>query len=1448
MNKKKFSVIALVLLVVMAISALVLAACNPDDTPADTSSDTEATEGLLISNSDFKVIGTSGDFPRSVTSWSGARLYSSSAVHEDVIAGAVNLSSATYEQYRHLWDDEDGALYKLLTADGRYGENDAIKNALMIYMPKENETGDEDYGPTAYGYTSASFSIEKNAYYKLSVDVLTYDIAGDPDNEDADPGARIYVSSATYAEFAGIDTDGKWVTYEIYIEGGVSSSSSLTVNLSLGKYSSYYSDGLTTGYAFFDNVTLEKLTDEGGMTAAEKYAKATADEKTQYEEEKNDPADVRTVATASLKLTNGGFEFGSTSIASSTAPSGWSMVRGDSAPSSDRFNGIVSLSSFEEDYADFVSSSYYIKDGDSVVRYYPAEQLAGIADSVVSRDGVMGDNVYMLSQQLMTAQGIRTSRDIVIEKNKYYILSVDVYLANIYGAGMTLRLTGSGNDIEITGIASNPTGDDNAVVYGSPEEGKSTAGWTTFTFVIHGNSYRDMSYKMEMWLGTDTPSDNTETTYTRYTSTTSSGSSQKTYTTGGTFSTGWAFIDNLTLEETDEARFDGVDGDGDGDDFTLDAAGDTTAKTLKIDLATENLFSDGSGISGGFKPAGSSSGDLDLSGGTLGIPEGFTYAPSDEDDPALVDPEFATAGSINTADGNGLPEGAENPGLPYDTESSYAFMLSANKATSFAYDSAKFPIRPNTSYRISVWVKTADIESGTGAYVYLRQSDDKNEGEVKDLASFTAVNTDELEDNNGWRELTLLVRGNADEAKELWLTLALGTGGRYAASTLTRGTVFFANMSMTEVTPADYDDTTTGTYVKKVSLASSKTYSFANGGFDNVDLEETEGLATGGVALQNGDKAGVPEDWTLSSDILGDSFVGGIVKMNADRTVSKQASSLFPNDTDFFTGLYANADDLIKAGAPSVLVLAGKDGEAFNAGFTSDSFSLSASSVCSVSVWAKAEAGTKGMIYLATEASGSERDGKQVWFEITGDGEWHRYTFNIRVGLTSVSLELGLWLGENADITGAVIGDDADAGQVTEESLASSGIIVFDSVTMSSSLTDDDFTDGNADDYSRYIDFYSDGFDTLSDSEEDRSELTDPDGWTEVVGTDQESSNTTSGVLYLDRDGGFVEMDGDYLAMFGAEFDLEDFVIDQSEVDAVRNDPEYAGMTDDEITAALKQKKYDALKAATGVTWDDILPEAGVQPDGNRILVINNTANSAFYYRSSGYTLSADKSYEISVKVYTHGIGHIDLDTLTFKAADEGGAFVELYLGSTYNNDSDPLRVENINLSEEDGWTTVTFYVTAPSENVSGVQLRLGLGTYDAEDENKLLAGYAFFDTVTFREITSAEYQAAADDIADGTLSPAFNVARTVPDAPESGDTTVDNDPEVPNDGFNLDNLWWMIPTILLGVAIVAVVIVFFVRKYKKKFVKKTDDTVPADKEDTANVARKKSNYEDFGE
>lgn len=256
MNKKKLSIIALIMCLVVVFLAAVLTACDPDNDNDGTTEAADPTEGLLISNSDFKVIGTSGNFPRTINSWTGAKLYSSSSVHGDVIAGAVNMAAATYEQYRSQWKDDSNTIYNLLTAGGRYGADDAVKNALMIYMPTEDEvtSEDEDYGPTAYGYTSSSFTIDKNSYYKLSVDVLTYNIAG-TDKEGNEPGARIYVSSNTYAEIAGIDTKGEWVTYEIYIEGAADASNTLTVNLALGKYSSYYSDGLTTGYAFFDNLT-----------------------------------------------------------------------------------------------------------------------------------------------------------------------------------------------------------------------------------------------------------------------------------------------------------------------------------------------------------------------------------------------------------------------------------------------------------------------------------------------------------------------------------------------------------------------------------------------------------------------------------------------------------------------------------------------------------------------------------------------------------------------------------------------------------------------------------------------------------------------------------------------------------------------------------------------------------------------------------------------------------------------------------------------------------------------------------------------------------------------------------------------------------------------------------------------------------------------------------------
>ena len=214
MNKKKFAVLALMMIALVVLTSAMFVACNNNDdsnTTDDTQKTIEATKGLLVSNGDFKVVDTSvKTYPRTITSWTGGKTYSSGNYKDDVTAGAISLDKALYDANKSKWNDDDNSLYNALVAGGRYGDDDAIKNALMIYMPEQSEKdGKKVNGPTAYGYTSSSFTIAKGGYYKLSVDVLTKDIKG---SENGTPGARIYVSSNTYAEFDAIDTQGKWVT------------------------------------------------------------------------------------------------------------------------------------------------------------------------------------------------------------------------------------------------------------------------------------------------------------------------------------------------------------------------------------------------------------------------------------------------------------------------------------------------------------------------------------------------------------------------------------------------------------------------------------------------------------------------------------------------------------------------------------------------------------------------------------------------------------------------------------------------------------------------------------------------------------------------------------------------------------------------------------------------------------------------------------------------------------------------------------------------------------------------------------------------------------------------------------------------------------------------------------------------------------------------------------
>ena len=1484
MNKKRLTVLALMMALLMVLSLLMLVACDKDvtDTDDETKTTISATEGLLITNGDFKVTKSSDKtYPLSPENWSGAAMFSSGSYPKGVIAGVIGLEEALYNENKSLWDD-DGTLYKALKS--HYSDDeDAVNNALMIYMPAE-ATDDEDYGPTAYGYTSSTFKLASGKYYKLSVDVLTSNIAGSRDDDgnqkaDAEPGARIYVSSAAYAEFANIDTKGQWETYTFYFESAVSSDTSLTVQLGLGKYNSDYTVGLTSGYAFFDNLALEEVEEDVYASNKDAYANGTAD---------LDAAEYRKNNTVeTLKVNNGHFEFGSVKINSTSAPSNWKVVTGTDAPVGLGKNGVIDVTNFADNYSKYANTYYVAAPGSETAQLeYPANRLdmEGGATEIIGNfgDDRVGTKVYMLSQQRMTAQGLQSSKPIVIEKGKHYAISVSVYTYDIHGAGVTLTLSGEGDDISIKGISENLTEEKYPAGLPTFDADATNGGWTTYTFYIEGNQYKDYSYTMTLWLGTGSPSANNSYTYENWESSSKkSEKDQTTYFANGTFSTGWAFFDEVNLEEIDYNAYANA---------SATEGNESKATDLKVSLYSDNLFLTSTEISADFKAY--TAGTTEYDGTTLGTPNGFSIAGlldkvADDKTLPFID---VTAGVVSIADDADFSAfGIENPGKPYEiqqgNDDNYALMIKANSNTYFYYDTGKFTIEKNKAYRISFWVKTVDTQSTAGVHAFLIGTDD--EGEEETLSSFATINTATVVDEETtsiWKEYTFYVLGHEADNKDLSIRIAYGTGTKWTSSTLADGVAFIANMSMTAIKRSDYNNATAnGTNVKSVSLNEETVISgsFTNGNFNSYDVAETEGLEEAGVTLEDHNKAGAPTNWTLSdktfkefgddqeNPVVSDKtyyddskLVAGIIKLQQEDdknnfyNASSQINALFGGLASEFDTLYgaeddtyfADADKLGRLGAPYVLAIAGLDGNKYSRRFTSKTFSLSAGSNYELKVWVKTIGAATYSIYLTGGTSGSTYFGQPTNFVTATDGttDWTCYTFYIEVGLTSVSsLKLALGLGYDKSISGTVDGADE----------FSTGIVLFDNVTLTSTTTDEDFdaiTEETFDvNTERKISFLSDGFDIASETEASRTELTSPNGWSGAVGTDQSASNTKSGVVYANaedqdviprheiseedaNDDNFkaiIDEMGKTVSLFGKTYKYTDYPVLQTEIDAVKD--QYEGKTVDEIKVILqKTKMYNEMKANC-ISTTELLSKKDKDGNdisdiiGNNFLVINNSSASAYTYTSSSITLSAESFYRISVWVRTYNV------------TGDHGASVEFFLGSANEKDN-PFIFSGIGTADEQNgttaWTKYTFYVKTLDEKVTSATIKLALGKYDADNKDLLATGYAMFDSIEFEIIDETEF--------DNAVAGDYVAVRTVAESSQAGNVDEDEEePTTPNNEFNLDSLWWMIPTILLALATIVVLIVWAVKKYRKPARAKVNENI-----NNETIIEKRNKYDDYNE
>jgi len=149
---------------------------------------------------------------------------------------------------------------------------------------------------------------------------------------------------------------------------------------------------------------------------------------------------------------------------------------------------------------------------------------------------------------------------------------------------------------------------------------------------------------------------------------------------------------------------------------------------------------------------------------------------------------------------------------------------------------------------------------------------------------------------------------------------------------------------------------------------------------------------------------------------------------------------------------------------------------------------------------------------------------------------------------------------------------------------------------------------------------------------------------------------------------------------------------------------------------------------------------------GTKILMIHNYLKSE---KGKGTAQKFTSSTTVTVENYGKISVWVKTDNLTTKTeTKEFGAYISLT--NNAGEQKSPLTVRNINTNGV--WERYDLYVEASSYSTSKVKVVLGLGSGSRNLTDGYVEGFAFFDNVTYEEITADEYE-AAKGTADATKS-----------------------------------------------------------------------------------------------
>ena len=257
MNKtqNKFNFKAFIMLLTALVLSLVLCcatACGGNSSESSSASESESSsenetvnDTQMIANGNFELyVPKTATYPYTLSStvkWSSRTTYGTTKS-----SGIIDITKDAYK---------DKGLEREGVAEGE-------SKILML----ANDVNSQSEGAAQYTTSNTTITAEYGVDYKLTVWVLTKDVAGkySDNNPEVNTGAYIEIKNTVGQAIQStivdnIDTKGEWKQYAVYLRPSNYATTKYPVVLGFGHGSSDNKLRGCSGYAYFDDVKMEKL-------------------------------------------------------------------------------------------------------------------------------------------------------------------------------------------------------------------------------------------------------------------------------------------------------------------------------------------------------------------------------------------------------------------------------------------------------------------------------------------------------------------------------------------------------------------------------------------------------------------------------------------------------------------------------------------------------------------------------------------------------------------------------------------------------------------------------------------------------------------------------------------------------------------------------------------------------------------------------------------------------------------------------------------------------------------------------------------------------------------------------------------------------------------------------------------------------------------------------------